>query len=209
MPAATGGRGDVARADHHDGGQRASREGLLDAGVDLHHRQVARQPLHPGVDGVQAERRDRQRDQHGDRAAARTGPAGAAPRRRSWPRSATRRSAERSGYRSGTRPRSTLSPSLESTAGRTVSEPTIEIATTSTVPTAKDENVLRAHQEHPRHRDDHGQARHEHGAPRGRRCGLERVGRDSARALALRARGADRTASSRPRRRGRSAGSPS
>jgi hypothetical protein len=35
------------------------------------------------------------------------------------------------------RPRSTRSPSLESTAGSTVSEPISEIATTSTVPTPK------------------------------------------------------------------------
>ena len=40
------------------------------------------------------------------------------------------------------RPRSTLSPSLESTAGSTVSEPSIATATTSIVPTEKDMNVV-------------------------------------------------------------------
>ena len=38
----------------------------------------------------------------------------------------------------GTRPFSTLSPSLEMTAGRTVTLPSIATATTSIVPTAKD-----------------------------------------------------------------------
>ena len=41
----------------------------------------------------------------------------------------------------GTRPFSTLSPSFDSTAGRTVSEPSIETATTRIVPTANDMNV--------------------------------------------------------------------
>ena len=40
------------------------------------------------------------------------------------------------------RPFSTRSPSFESSAGRTVSEPSIATATTSIVPTEKDMNVL-------------------------------------------------------------------
>ena len=42
----------------------------------------------------------------------------------------------------GTRPFSTLSPSLESSAGSTVSEPTTETATTRIVPIAKDVKTL-------------------------------------------------------------------
>src|SRR3954447_16991934 len=42
----------------------------------------------------------------------------------------------------GTRPFSTLSPSLESSAGSTVSEPTTATATTRIVPTANDSNTL-------------------------------------------------------------------
>ena len=42
----------------------------------------------------------------------------------------------------GTRPLSTWSPSLESTAGSTVSEPSIATATTIIAPTEKDMNVL-------------------------------------------------------------------
>ena len=42
----------------------------------------------------------------------------------------------------GTRPFSTRSPSLESIAGSTVSEPSIATATTIIVPTEKDMNVL-------------------------------------------------------------------
>ena len=45
-------------------------------------------------------------------------------------------------WRNGIRPFSTRSPSLESTAGSTVSEPSIATATTSIVPTEKDMNVL-------------------------------------------------------------------
>ena len=41
----------------------------------------------------------------------------------------------------GARPFSTLSPSLEITAGSTVTEPTIATATTSTVPSANDVNT--------------------------------------------------------------------
>ena len=46
----------------------------------------------------------------------------------------------RSRPRNGTRPFSTLSPSLDSTAGSTVSEPSIATATTSIVPTANEVN---------------------------------------------------------------------
>jgi hypothetical protein len=41
----------------------------------------------------------------------------------------------------GTRPHSTRSPSFESTAGRTVSEPSTAIATTTIVPVANEMNV--------------------------------------------------------------------
>ena len=44
--------------------------------------------------------------------------------------------------RNGIRPFSTLSPSFESSAGSTVSEPSIATATTIIVPTEKDMNVL-------------------------------------------------------------------
>ena len=48
----------------------------------------------------------------------------------------------RSRCRNGIRPFSTLSPSLPSSAGRTVSEPSIATATTIIVPIEKDMNVL-------------------------------------------------------------------
>ena len=47
----------------------------------------------------------------------------------------------RSGLRNGTRPLFTLSPSFDRMAGRTVSEPITEIATTRIVPVANDTNV--------------------------------------------------------------------
>ena len=68
------------------------------------------------------------------------------------------------------RPFSTLSPSRESRAGRTVSEPTIATATTIIVPTEKDMNVLSPDEEHAGHRDQDGDAGDEDG-PAGRRCG--------------------------------------
>ncbi len=74
------------------------------------------------------------------------------------------------------RPRSTRSPSFESTAGSTVSEPTIEIATTSTVPTPKDSNTREPIRNMPGHRGHDRQAGDEHrAAGRGRRD-LQRVG---------------------------------
>ena len=67
--------------------------------------------------------------------------------------------AARSRPTNGTRPLSTLSPSRESRAGSTVSEPSTATATTSIVATPKRREPLVAGQEHPGHRDDHRQAR--------------------------------------------------
>ena len=47
----------------------------------------------------------------------------------------------RSGFRKGTRPLFTRSPSFDSTAGSTVSDPSTAIATTRIVPVANDANV--------------------------------------------------------------------
>ena len=199
----------VGRADDDDRRPGPAGERLLDAVVDLHHRQVARQALRARVDRVQAERRDREGDeQRGRRAApddraAQHGADDRAPEARLAVRCARMRA------RNGIRPRSTRSPSLDSTAGSTVSEPTSAMATTSTVPTPNDAKIVRAHQEHAGHRGHHDEAGEQHGAARRRRGGLQRVGaRAPARALLAR-RGAGRTASSRRRRPGRSAGSPS
>ena len=63
----------------------------------------------------------------------------------------------------GMRPFSTLSPSLDSTAGRTVTLPSIATATTSIVPTAKRGEDGVAGEEHAGHRDQHREAGDEHG----------------------------------------------
>ena len=74
----------------------------------------------------------------------------------------------------GMRPFSTRSPSFESSAGSTVSEPSIATATTIIV--AIDERHVRlvAAEEHPGHRDHHRHAGDQHRAARGRGGGLER-----------------------------------
>ena len=82
-------------------------------------------------------------------------------------------SSRRSRWTNGTRPRSTLSPSLESSAGNTVSEPSIATATTVIVATPKDAKLGVAGEEHPRHGDHHGQPGDEDRAARRRCCGLE------------------------------------
>ena len=68
----------------------------------------------------------------------------------------------------------TLSPSLDSSAGRTVSDPITETATTRIVPVAIEREGLVSGQVHARHRGDHGQAGDQHGAARGRRGRLQR-----------------------------------
>ena len=105
-------------------------------------------------------------------------------------------------------PRSTRSPSLPSSAGRTVSEPTSAVKTTSIAPMPIDVKIFEPGEEHPGHRDQHGDARDQHGLPGGRggaeeavitRCGPPRVPR---------ARASSRRASSRRRPPSPSAASP-
>ena len=74
----------------------------------------------------------------------------------------------------GIRPFSTRSPSFESTAGRTVSEPSIATATTIIVADREGHERLVAGEEHAGHRDQDGDARDEDGPARGRGGGLER-----------------------------------
>ena len=196
IPAVTRRRRDVGRADDDDRGKRLAGERLHRALVDLHHGQVAGKPLDARVHGVQAERRDRERDQE---PAAR--PPHSSGRRNTSPTIAGHNldspSRPAGRWTNGRRPRSTRSPNFESTAGSTVSEPTIAIATTSTVPTPKDWNDARAHQEHAGHRRHDGQPGDEHRAARGRRRDLQRVLGQCGPARAPRARGAGRRASSR------------
>ena len=112
----------------------------------------------------------------------------------------------RSRPRNGMRPFSTRSPSFESSAGSTVSEPSMATATTSIVADREGHERLVAGEEHAGHRDQDGHARDQHGPPRGGRRGLERRGSLRAGARAPRARGGCRRASSRRRRRARSGG---
>ena len=79
-----------------------------------------------------------------------------------------------SGLRNGTRPLLTRSPSFDSTAGSTVSEPITAIATTRIVPVANEMNVGGAAEVHAGHRRDHGDAGHEHRTAGGGGRRLER-----------------------------------
>ncbi len=80
----------------------------------------------------------------------------------------------RSRWRNGILPFSTLSPSRESSAGSTVSEPSIATATTVIVATPNEVYVRSCANRRPGHRDHHGQAGDEH-RPAGRGGGgLER-----------------------------------
>ena len=185
----------------------AARERGLHAVVGLHDRQVARQAVEPGwpcacrTPGSPA----RPAGGRGQRADS----AGRSARGRgSRPRRATRRR-PRARPRNGTRPFSTRSPSLDSIAGSTVSEPITATATTRIVPMPKRRERRVAGEEHAGHRDHHREAGDQHGAARGRRGGLERPRLAMRRRAAPRARGAGRTASSRRRRPGRSAARPS
>ena len=72
------------------------------------------------------------------------------------------------------RPFSTRSPSHDSVAGSTVSEPATAIATTRIVPMPIDVQIARAAEEHPGQRGDDRQAGDEHRPARGRRGRLER-----------------------------------
>ena len=103
-----------------------------------------------------------------------------APQMRPSPSSRRRRET------SGTRPLSTLSPSRESSAGSTVSDPSTATATTRIVASASDGRI--AGQEHACHRDHHGQAGDEHGAPGGGGGDLERRLRAAAAARSCRSR---------------------
>ena len=93
------------------------------------------------VGGVHAERRDAERDEDGARARTARSPGGAARGRGSSP---MRDSPLRWRMRPmiGTRPFSTLSPSLERTAGSTVSDPSTAMPTTRIVPIANDLNTM-------------------------------------------------------------------
>ena len=79
----------------------------------------------------------------------------------------------RSRWRNGIFPFSTLSPSRESTAGSTVSEPIMATPTTIIVPIAERHERRLAGEEHPGHRDHDREAGDEHCPARGRSGGLE------------------------------------
>ena len=124
---------------------------------------------------MQPERRDQQGDQerrgeHGPQQRPAQHAADHVVQKRDSPSRMARR------LRNGIRPRSIRSPSFESIAGSTVSEPSSAIATTSIVPKAEALEHARAHEEHAGHRGHHGQAGDEHRAAGRRRRDLERGG---------------------------------
>ena len=99
-------------------------------------------------------------------------------RRSTWPSTKPQmresRSSRFSRRRIGRRLLWTRSPSLASTAGSTVSEPSTATPTTTIEPTAMLPTFGVAHQEHPGERGHHGQAGDEHRVAAGGGCGLER-----------------------------------
>ena len=163
------GIGDVVGLDDDHERDLPARERGLHALVRLHDRQAVGDALDAAVDRVQPQAGDRERDQQptGEHRRDERTPQHAVEDRR--PRRATRRRRGGAGdATNGTRPFSTRSPSFESTAGRTVSEPSIATATTRIVPTANDMNVALPVRNMPGHRDHHGEPGDEHGAARGR-----------------------------------------
>ena len=139
MPFCDLGARDVLGLDDGERGQRAAGERGLDALVGLHDRQVVRQAGGARVERLHVQRRGGEHEQDRGRRAttATTGRSSALsmtqPQTRDSPWLRWRRRPM-----NGTRPFSTLSPSLEMTAGRTVTLPSIATATTSIVPTAKE-----------------------------------------------------------------------
>ena len=156
----TGGGVDVARRDHDDGRGLRAGELALDLLVGAHDLELVGRSVKPSSARVHAERRQRQHEQRGGRRAPR-GPGGGAPAAARAPRPASCRARpSAAGARCGGRaaavagaaarvararatpwraatartPRSTLSPSRPSSAGRTVSDPTIVTNTTTIAP---------------------------------------------------------------------------
>ena len=122
---------------------------------------------------VQAQRREGESQQHG---AWRQRPRRAGRRRtrsRIAPQNRPSPSARLSLQRSGTRTLSTRSPSQESIAGNTVSEPIIATATTVIVAIANGMNDLSPEKNIPGHGNHHRDAGDEDCTTRGRRGGLE------------------------------------
>ena len=102
-----------------------------------------RDALHAGLRGVELERRHGQREQDGGRGDARRRRGRRSTRSRiAAPDAALRRRRGAGGRRTGCGPSRPGRRASTSTAGRTVSEPSIATATTIIVPTEKDMNVL-------------------------------------------------------------------
>ena len=177
--------------------------------VRLHRRDGAGQVLGAGQRGPHPERRQRQ--QRAARRRRRPAPATRPPQRRPQQRrpepASAAPAAGSAGAGTGTRGRSTQRPSLASTAGSTVSEPSTATATTRIAPTASEEKIALPARNMPGHRDDDRAAGDDHRAPGGRRRDLHRVQRGCGPWPAPPAPGGRRTASSRRRRPCRSAGS--
>ena len=130
-------------------------------------------PSMPGLGGVQGERGTASASSTAPRRPPRR-PGGGGRGRGSRPRCGSRRSCGGGGRTNGIRPFSTLSPSFESTAGRTVSEPSIATATTIIVADREGHERLVAGEEHAGHRDQDGDAGDEDGPAGGGCGGLER-----------------------------------
>ena len=134
--------GAVATLDGDDRTARSTRERVLDRVERLQLRLALRQRIEPAVGRVEMQRGKREDEEHAAEAIVeitgcrRTGSRIAPQKRLPSPLS------RRSRCRNGIRPFSTRSPSFESTAGSTVSEPIIATATTIIVPIANDMNVL-------------------------------------------------------------------
>ncbi len=206
IPAAASTGAHVVRLDDDGGRDSLRREHLPDLVVGLDHGEVLRQVVDAGHDGLQAERRNRQRDQraagqherHHRTAHHAVDDRGPEPRLRapgapareernpplvdsvSEPGQHRRQDGERGAHRDGD---DEHRPDREC-----------------------DEGLVAADQ-HSGHRDDHGQAGDQHGASRGRRSDLKRVFGTAAGSAAPRVPAAGRRASSRRRLRGRSSGS--
>ena len=108
----------------------------------LDRRGAARQRLQARLRGVELERRDRQRRQQPRRQHRRHRRVPEHRGEDAPTRPGSRRTGRRSRPSSGIRPFSTRSPSFDSTAGSTVSDPTIATATTIIVAIENDSNVL-------------------------------------------------------------------
>ena len=233
----TCGRRDVLGLDHDHGGRGRAGEGLVDRGLRLHHGQALRHAVVGGrqaeleVDGRERERdEDRRRGDDRDDRVPEHGAQDALPDRRlaaaapeqalhasGTARSRRPRRRRCRGRRSGTRDPSARWPGMRAEEARRLRGEQGRQHRQRADDRGRDDQDrgqgdAREHavagQEHAAHRGHDREAGDEHGAARGGRGDLDRVDLAGAARAAPGARGRCRRSSSRRRRRGRSAGSP-